>query len=343
MMFLLVTLGTIGDFMPFLVVAERLRARRHRVVLVSNAGYAELARASGFEFAAIWDRGLQTLNDVLVQDPEAAWQKVRTEMFEPAAAPTLAAIAHYNRQERCTVLASWSAFGAGAAHRQLGVPLATAYLSPGAFAQEIGDPGQALGFFPDWFWDDAPRRAPALCGFAMPADSQLPDLPPELEAFLGGGPPPVLFTPGSFMRRAGDFFSDAVKACQQLGLRGLLLSPYQDQVPALPPTIRHFRYIALQRLAPRVLAIVHHGGIGTAAQGLRAGLPQLIRPLFFDQFDNAARLERLGVGRRATSIADNLQDLLNSQDVRQNCARIRARFDGTDAAADICGRLEAMA
>ena len=78
----------------------------------------------------------------------------------------------------------------------------------------------------------------------------------------------------------------------------MLLTPYADQVPPLPAFARHYPYIALQRLAPRAAAIIHHGGIGTAAQAVRAGIPQFLAPVFFDQFDNAARLETLGVGRR---------------------------------------------
>jgi len=41
---------------------------------------------------------------------------------------------------------------------------------------------------------------------------------------------------------------------------------------------------------------VHHGGIGTSAQAMRAGIPQLVSPLFYDQFDNAACVTALGAG-----------------------------------------------
>ena len=61
MMFLLMTLGSLGDFMPFLALAERLRHKGHRAVLASNAGYAGMAQAMGIEFAAIWQRTDQSL------------------------------------------------------------------------------------------------------------------------------------------------------------------------------------------------------------------------------------------------------------------------------------------
>ena len=42
--------------------------------------------------------------------------------------------------------------------------------------------------------------------------------------------------------------------------------------------------------------MVHHGGIGTVANAIAAGVPQLIRPICFDQMDNGMRVKRLGAG-----------------------------------------------
>jgi UDP:flavonoid glycosyltransferase YjiC (YdhE family) len=103
--------------------------------------------------------------------------------------------------------------------------------------------------------------------------------------------------------------------------------------------------VALQRLAPRSAALVHHGGIGTCAQGLRAGIPQLITPLFFDQPANAERIEALGVGQRIGAyqqpeVGGRLQELLASSSVRDNCAGVRARFSRADPLAHICDLAE---
>jgi UDP:flavonoid glycosyltransferase YjiC (YdhE family) len=49
---------------------------------------------------------------------------------------------------------------------------------------------------------------------------------------------------------------------------------------------------------PHAEAVVHHGGVGTTAQALRAGKPQLITPFAGDQPDNAMRMCRLGVARQ---------------------------------------------
>jgi rhamnosyltransferase subunit B len=352
MKFLIVTVGSIGDLLPFLAVAEALRQRGHTVVIASNAGYAALVKMAGFEFAAIWDRSQQSLDSVIGHDPQRAWATVRKEMFIPATRPARDFIAHHTRGGPCTVLASWTAFGARLAHEELGVPLCTVYLSPGAVGVDDNHrPDSAthrnIGFYPAWFGDSLGVRP---TGFMMFDDAQIPALPAELESFLQQGTPPVIFTPGSFMRRAESFFQQSLAACEALNLRAVFLTPYQEQIPArLPTSVLHFKYVPLQRLAPRSAALVHHGGIGTCAQGLRAGIPQLVSALFFDQPDNAARLAALGVGQGispnaygADAAAAKLRELLASKTVRQDCAHASALFGGQDSADLICEIVEAM-
>ena len=343
MKYLLVTIGSIGDLMPFMAVADALRQRGHKVVIAANAGYAALVNASGFEFAIISERPHQALDDVLAHDPGNAWEKVRQDVLVPATGPVRNFIAHHAQSGPCKVLASWTALGARQAQRDLGVALYTAYLSPHAATLDHTPAGEDIrvGFFPPWF-GIAPEGGIRLTGFPMAADAQIPPLPPEAEAFLQQGPPPVIFTPGSFMRLSNVFFAEAVKACEQLGVRAIFLTPHADQLPSpLPSTIRHFKFVSLQRLSKACAALVHHGGIGTCAQGLRAGIPQLIAPVFFDQPDNAARLEALGVGKRverfeAGAVCELLRELLQSQSVHANCASVRDRFGGaTQAICDI--------
>ena len=352
MNFLAMTLGSIGDFFPFLAIAEELRRRGHRAVLASNAGYAGLAQMTGFEFAPLWDRSGQSLDVLIAQDPARAWAMVREQMFLPAMGPTRDCIAHYTREGRWTLLASWSVLGAIQAHTQKGLPLCKFYLSPGGVDSDLDrcadQPGlRNIGLFPDWF---AATPSIAQTGFAMLGDDAIPPLSRELETFLGAGPRPVIFTPGSFMRDAASFFQQSLAACGQLGLRAVFLTPYREQVPKeLPGHACHFQYAPLQRLAPRCSAMVHHGGIGTLAQGLKAGIPQLVTPLFFDQPDNAARLKALGVGDsispdacNARDITTKLRELLGSKTVRQNCARVSALFGDQDGVAEVCAIAESV-
>lgn len=353
MRILVATLGSIGDLMPFLAVAEALRERGHEVIVGSNGGYAALVQRAGFGFGILWDAAPPPLDAVLERSPEQAWAQVRRDLLMPAAEPTAAFIRHFGGTRDCAVLASWSAFGASRGCAQMNLPLYRVCLSPHAAEEPDDSPGTApqqwLGFYPDWFGAPPPGRpAIRLTGFPILDDGAVPPLEPVLEDFLEAGPPPVVITPGSFQRRAGRFFRECLAACAKLDLRAVLLSPYGEQVPAdLPIGVLHLNYAPLQRLAGRAAALVHHGGIGTLAQGLRSGVPQIAAPLFFDQFDNAARLEALGVSRTlpahsfcAAELAPLLKELTESQTVRRRCRRIQARLQGSNPADTVCDLVE---
>jgi rhamnosyltransferase subunit B len=123
---------------------------------------------------------------------------------------------------------------------------------------------------------------------------------PGLAKFLDAGEPPVVFTLGSAAYWvAEDFYRESIKAARSLGLRALLLIGDERNRPAraLPEGVAAFDYAPYGELLPRARAVVHHGGIGTTAQVLRAGVPALVMPFSHDQFDNGSRVERIGVGR----------------------------------------------
>jgi hypothetical protein len=87
---------------------------------------------------------------------------------------------------------------------------------------------------------------------------------------------------------AGDFWDLAAAAARQLGRRAILVTgPATPK--GLPGGVRAFPYLPYSSAFPRAAAVVHQAGIGTLAQALRAGRPQLIVPVAFDQPDNAQR------------------------------------------------------
>jgi rhamnosyltransferase subunit B len=194
---------------------------------------------------------------------------------------------------------------------------------------------RVLALFPDWF---APRRRdwpPQTVLTRFPPFDGDPALDAAAEAFLREGPPPLLFTPGSANMWTRAFFEAAVAACSQSKRRAMLVTPFADGVPRhLPDGIRHFQALPFSRVFPRCAAVVHHGGIGTLAQGLAAGVPQLVMPMAHDQPDNAQRLKRLGVGDyllpkhfRADRVGARLNDLLASRDVQAACRKTRQLMD----------------
>lgn len=175
-------------------------------------------------------------------------------------------------------------------------------------------------------------------------------LPKHTVEFLAAGPPPIAFSPGSANREAHEFFAAAVGACQRLGRRGILLTKYDHQLPKpLPDSVRHVGFVPMTWLLPHAAALVHHGGIGSCAQGLAAGLPQIVRPMSYDQFDNSRRVVRLGVGREipvrhflARRVADDLNSLLDSPSVAARCRELAARCNGRSSMATACTALEEL-
>jgi rhamnosyltransferase subunit B len=198
----------------------------------------------------------------------------------------------------------------------------------GLFTDWINSPQRIICAFPEWF-----SGAPA----DWPSQTVITDFPrwdavhgealePDLARFLEQGPAPVGVTPGSAMAHGHTMIARALGACAALGRRAVVVTPYRDQLPApLPRSACHVAYAPFDLLLPRLAGLVHHGGIGTAAQALAAGVPQLVAPHAHDQFDNAAQLTRLGLGAAVPPAAGvrrwsrELDRLLRDEGVAKAC------------------------
>jgi vancomycin aglycone glucosyltransferase len=181
-------------------------------------------------------------------------------------------------------------------------------------------------------------------------DTATQSLDPELDAWLREGEPPVYAGFGSMtgrgptrMRRV---IVEAIEAC---GRRGLVGSGWAGLGDGALPRGWHVVGDAPHALLfPRVACVVHHGGAGTTASALRAGVPQVLVPLILDQYHHAQRLyeeqlaprpvamERITAGELAQAIDQSLAlPAANRQ-------RIAERLRGSNAARDIALRVEAM-
>jgi rhamnosyltransferase subunit B len=220
------------------------------------------------------------------------------------------------------------------------------------FGDYAHSPQRVIGLFPEWFAppaEDWPKQV-RLTGFPLYDESGITHLSSELEAFLDAGEAPIAFTPGSAMFQGRKFFEESAAACQMIGKPGLLLTRHLEHLPAkLPETVKHVDFAPFSQLLPRCAALVHHGGIGTSSQALRAGTPQLVVPHAHDQPDNAARLVRLGVARKLevgqferSRIARTVNELLAAPSTRDNCRSVAARFSGVDAIVETCDLMEEL-
>jgi len=199
---------------------------------------------------------------------------------------------------------------------------------------------------PDW-----PANV-VITGAARHRQAITPD--PALQAFLDGGPAPLVFTLGSAAVHANlSFLRESAKAAQQLGQRAVLLTGSPEmraKLPSdLPASIHCVDYAAHAELFARASVIVHHGGVGTSTEALRAGRPMLVVPHGFDQPDNAARLQRLGVALilpasryRAARAVTLLQQLASEPRYRQKAeeaAYAMRNENGAIVAADVIERV----
>ena len=171
-------------------------------------------------------------------------------------------------------------------------------------------------------------------------------LPRELERFLSDGPEPVVFTLGSAaVHIPGDFFRESLTAARRIGRRAVMLvGPEGDRGVADGADAIAVAYAPFSSLFPRAAGVVHQGGVGTTQQALRAGRPQLVVPHLGDQFDNGARVARLGCGAtlargryRAERVARALDGLLGDETVVETArrlGRVAMREDGARVAAE---------
>ena len=150
------------------------------------------------------------------------------------------------------------------------------------------------------------------------------------------------------MRFAQSFFEESIAACRILDIRGIFITPDHTQIPDnLPDRILHVPFAPFQTLFKKSLAIVHHGGIGTLAQALNAGIPQLITPYSHDQPDNADRIVQLGAGYRIAPkqyqgklAAKKIANLLDSKDIRRMTQVISDWVDFSEALDTTCQLIE---
>jgi rhamnosyltransferase subunit B len=214
-------------------------------------------------------------------------------------------------------------------------------------------PQLVIGFFPDWFAAPQPDW-PAhthLVGFPLWDSATADVVSPDARQFLDAGEPPVVFTPGSAGATMHRYFQESVAAARELGVRTMLVTNFPDQVPAdLPPHVKAFGYQPFSDVLPRAALLVYHGGIGTLAQTIKAGIPHLVVANGHDQFDNAFRIERLGLGRslpqtryRAGAVVRAVRAMLDDDEMRQRCRDYSRRIDGDGAVTRAAELIESLA
>jgi UDP:flavonoid glycosyltransferase YjiC (YdhE family) len=150
---------------------------------------------------------------------------------------------------------------------------------------------------------------------------------------------------------AGPFYERSAAAAKLLGRRAVLIvgKDPANRPASLPEGVAAFDYAPFLELFPRAAAIVHAGGIGTTSLAMRSGRPMLVVPYAHDQFDNAARVARLGIARTIsrsgympTRVAARLRQLLDNPLYAGRAAGIGERIRREDGVRAACDALEEL-
>jgi len=174
-------------------------------------------------------------------------------------------------------------------------------------------------------------------------------LPADLAAWIDAGDPPVFLGLGSMpMLDPEGFLAMATEVTRSLGIRAIVNMPSADRGESAADQPEHLRTVGAvdhERLLRHCAAAVHHGGAGTLAASLRAGLPTMVCSVWADQPFWGKRIETLGAGAHvpfkrldAQALEAGLRRLL-SDPVRERAAAlgeaIRSEGDGTERAAEL--------
>ncbi len=234
-----------------------------------------------------------------------------------------------------------------AQRRELGLPKATGpstrrILERGSLEVQAYDELCFPGLAAEWAeWD---RRRPFVGALTLELPTDTDD---EVLSWIAAGTPPIYFGFGSMPVQApADTVAMISEVCKQLGERALICTgannliriPRSDHVKIVH-TVNH------AAIFPACRAVVHHGGAGTTAAGMRAGIPTLILWIWIEQPIWAAVVKRLEIGsaRRFSattreSLVADLRSILQPQYVtraREIATRMTKPAESVTFAADL--------
>lgn len=174
----------------------------------------------------------------------------------------------------------------------------------------------------------------------------------DLQVFLDAGPPPVYIGFGSMAGRdPARKAQAAVGALQTANRRGIIATGWGGlSAENLPPTILGIRAAPHDWLFERVAAVVHHGGAGTTAAGLRAGKPTIICSFFGDQPFWGRRVADLGVGSApipqkeltADNLAAAIEQATSDGQIEQRAAALGQQIRAEDGVARAIQVIDAL-
>jgi rhamnosyltransferase subunit B len=383
----ILTKGTAGDVFPFLAAGHALSQRGECVVFISHCSYRAAAEACGMEFAPLDDEeGERTFlgQTSLLNTARGALQFFDQYCLPQTAKEYLLLLTQCGKKDDTVILSRHMATIADLlVAENEGTPVVRVFMAVSQvltldllselirtflsdrinrirltlgmsekrdWSDFLRLPSANIGNWPDWFANlDAEPPVPVTpVGFLTHEPSETGFVPLKLDSFLARDRKPVLITAGTGDFVDLKFYSSAIEACTTLGLRAIALTRASQAMPpesadfiTLPPSL------PMALVMPKMRAVIHHGGASTIARAIVSGVPQVVLAFGADRPDNAARLERLGVGRHirpsqwtGAQIATTLSDLLSSTSVEAQCASLSRRIGAEHPTLRLCQTID---
>ena len=194
--------------------------------------------------------------------------------------------------------------------------------------------------------DDPPHSK--ICGFVRDEHiKDWPDVPTEIVDLFALEQKPVVVGLGSGVSLNGDaVYKNTINACKQIKRPCLLVGKELSKYTDIENNIIAVDFAPYGWVFPRSAAIIHHGGLNTTAESLRAAVPSLIIPHGYDQFDNAIRAEQMGVSKNVrlgkvgtdkftTTLGEILDDTVMHEKAKEISKQICAEPEGANTAAEV--------
>ncbi len=381
---ILYTKGSGGDVFPFIRCGQELRNRGHQVTLMTHCVYEARAKSRSLNFAALdspqeYDRFLG--DQELLNTPRGIPEFLRRHSLSRALGEYQLVAQQCESTKSIIVTRDLIDLVPRLVAEKLRLPLRWVFGFPSQVATwslreqlfsrllrseineirltlglqaasiencDFGYPTMGVALWPEWFAESNASSAIRVVpvGFLREDDATEDDFPPEIKGLLNSGKPAVLITAGTGTYIGSEFYEVAAKACELVNFAAIAVMQHSTQRPNdCHHCVSWIGILPFRKLMQHIRAVIHHGGLGTLACAMEAGVPQLVLPKGADRPDNAARLQKLGVAEslpppkwRPELIAEALMRLVSSPVVAENCRTIADRLrdkDGAEAACEI--------
>ncbi len=391
MRFLATTVGSLGNFLPLTRLCWTLHQRGHEIIILSQEPARNFFIQAGAQFGtAITREELSTVSKLIpeMNSSKEKLQMVWDQMLGKVTRRLCDLVEQYYIPGETILLCSGFLPGARLANEKLGIPLISLFVTPwdnfvdGSLeeADEVlrspldsirAECGLApmeepvlkwsysremvLALFPTWF-AESKEHWPEYCvqlPFLLNETEEGQTLKPDCLAFLEHREPPLVFVYGTYNQKGTSFLQSVAEICDRVDRPGIVLGWNKARPADLPENVMVSSFMELNLLLPRASLFVHHGGIGTMAEGMRAGVPHIALPNSDQQRMLAQRISELGIGYsidlsdfETDVIVPEIKRILASTEIRANCDALMASFTGMNtwctAADKVLGLAESL-